>query len=152
MAKTTKKITLDGLSNKVDKLASAMQAGFKSINTRIGSMDTRIGSIDAKMNAGFKRLDSKINGMDAKMDSGFKRLDAKMESGFNRAEENREALARMISGGFDEVLGKIDKLDQGQENIQLRLDNTAPKFELREHEKRIKRLEDRAGIRHTIQH
>ncbi len=132
MQKNTKKITLDGLgatvsnlSDKVDKLTSAMESGFK------------------------------------RMDTGFKRVDAKMDAGFKKAEENRESLARMIADGFEHTATKEDitrlekgqaTLEQGQENIQLRVDSLAPYFEVKHLERRVKRLEDRAGIRNTIQH
>lgn len=116
MRKKAKKVTLNNLSDKVDKLAATVEVGFKQVNS-------------------------------------------KMDSGFAKAEENRESLARMISGGFKDVMGRIGKLDvgqakleQGQENIQLRLDSMAPQFEVKQLERRVKRLEDRAGIRHAIQH
>ena len=122
MSKQTKKITLDSLSAKVDKLASAMESGFK--------------------------------GLEGKMDKGFQAVRQEMATGFEKAEENRENLAVMISNGFDRTATKDDiaKLEQGQENIQLRLDSMAPNFEVRELTRRVKRLEDRAGIRHSIQH
>jgi hypothetical protein len=107
-------------------------------------------ALAATMEAGFKR-----------MDTGFKRVDDKMDAGFKKAEENRESLARMISNGFEhtatkEDIAKLEKgqatLEQGQENIQLRVDSLAPYFEVKHLERRVKRLEDRAGIRNTIQH
>lgn len=121
MSKQTKKVTLDGLgttvsnlSDKVDKLASAMEVGFK-------------------------------------------RLEGKMDKGFKDAKEDNESLARMVANGFEQtandfsgVKDSISRLEQGQENIQLRVDSLAPQFEVRGLERRVKRLEDRAGIRHTI--
>jgi len=109
MSKQTKKVTLNGLADKVDKLASAMETGFK-----------------------------------------------RMDKGFKDDKEDNESLARMTAKGFEDVMQKmatkddIDKLEQGEENIQLRVDSLAPQFEVRELTRRIKRLEDRAGIRHTI--
>ena len=111
-------------------------------------------SLAATMEAGFER-----------MDTGFKRVDDKMDAGFKKAEENRESLARMIANGFEDVttkmatkedIAKLEKgqatLEQGQENIQLRVESMAPYFEVKHLERRVKRLEDRAGIRNTIQH
>jgi len=118
------------------------------------SLSATIEHIDSKMGAGFNRLD-------AKMDAGFKRLDSKMDAGFNQAEENRESLARIIKGGFDDVLERLEtkadksdiiRLEQGQENILLRLDYLAPQFEVKELTRRVKRLEDKVGIRHTGGH
>jgi hypothetical protein len=121
MSKQNKKITLDGLSDKVDKLASVMEAGFK-------------------------------------------RVEGRMDKGFKDAKENNEFLARMTAKGFEDVAKSFEdvnarmatkddllKLEQGQENIQLRLDSMAPYFEVKQLEHRVKRLEERAGIHNTIQ-
>ena len=114
MSKNTKKVTLDGLAYKVDKLASTMEAGFK-----------------------------------------------RMDKGFKDAKEDNESLARMVANGFEhtatkEDIARLEKgqatLEQGQENLQLRVDSLAPYFEVKHLERRVKRLEDRAGIRNTIQH
>ena len=107
MSKQTKKITLDGLADKVDKLASAMESGFK-----------------------------------------------RMDKGFKDSKEDNESLARMVANGFEHTATKDDiaRLEQSQENLQLRVDSLAPYFEVKHLERRVKRLEDRAGIRNTIQH
>ena len=107
MSKQTKKITLNGLADKVDKLASTMEAGFK-----------------------------------------------RMDKGFKDAKEDNESLARMVANGFEHTATKEDiaRLEQGQENLQLRVDSLAPYFEVKHLERRVKRLEDRAGIRNTVQH
>ncbi len=65
-----------------------------------------------------------------------------------------EDLARLTQRGFEDV-GKnfqhverrLDNLEQGQEDIKLRLDNVAYRFELQELEKRVKKLEFKAGIK-----
>ena len=64
-----------------------------------------------------------------------------------------ENLAAMIKTGFDEVTNKLgthDKkfaeLEQGQEDIKLKLDRTASDFDVTDHEKRIKKLEKAVGI------
>lgn len=112
MRKKTKKVTLDNLSVKVDKLASALESGFK-----------------------------------------------RMDKGFKDAKEDNESLARMVANGFEhtakDILGLKDSmitLENGQEDIKLRVDSLAPHFEVKQLERRVKRLEDRAGIRPTIQH
>lgn len=84
-------------------------------------------------------------------------LATKVDSGFKRAEENRKELARMISSGFEntatktelaEVKTDVTELKTEVFNINLRLDNLAPKFEVRDLEKRVTRLETKTGIRH----
>jgi len=79
-----------------------------------------------------------------------------------------EDLARMIKKGFDhndkcfdEIEGRVgkvedrldrievrlDNLDQGQEEIKLRLDNVAYRFEVEDLKKRVKKLELKVGVR-----
>ena len=122
MSKQTKKVTLNGLADKVDKLAATMEAGFK------------------------------------RMDTGFKRVDNKMDAGFKKAEKNRESLARMIANGFEDVTAKMATKDDivilqnDVSDMKLRVDSLAPYFEVKHLERRVKRLEDRAGIRNAIQH
>lgn len=60
-------------------------------------------------------------------------------------------LAGMVAKGFEGVNSRIDKLDTrlgnveiGQEEIKLKLDNVAYRFELRELERRIELLEKKA--------
>lgn len=75
-------------------------------------------------------------------------------------------LAIMVKNGFDDVgtkLAEHDKqfvalkqsqskqfevLSQGQEDIKLRLDNVAYRFELVELQKRVETLEKKVGARH----
>ncbi len=69
-----------------------------------------------------------------------------------------EDLARMVQNGFDEMKGRVDKrfdkvesrldvLEQGQEDIKLKLDNVAYRFELEDLEKRVERLELKTGLK-----
>jgi len=62
-------------------------------------------------------------------------------------------LGRMVKKGFDYVDKRFDKvesrldiLEQGQEDIKLRLDNVAYRFELKDLEKRVKKLELKSGL------
>lgn len=91
-----------------------------------------------------------LESLAATMEAGFKRMD----KGFKDAKEDNESLARMVANGFEHTATKEDiaRLEQGQENIQFRVDSLAPYFEVKHLERRVKRLEDRAGIRQTIQH
>lgn len=63
-------------------------------------------------------------------------------------------LAKMVKGGFDdvgkefgEVKKRLDTLERGQEDIILKLDNVAYRFELVALQKRVEELEKRAGIK-----
>ena len=63
-------------------------------------------------------------------------------------------LAGMVRDGFDDV-GKrldginesLDTLEGGQEEIKLKLDNVAYRFELKELQNRVELLEKKAGIK-----
>ncbi len=68
-------------------------------------------------------------------------------------------LAAMVAGGFsdltngmnsrfDAVEKDVKELQNGQEQIKLRLDNVAYRFELVELQRRVVLLERRAGIKH----
>ncbi len=79
----------------------------------------------------------------------------------NTVAESIQELARMTAKGFENTATKKNATDLKADvgilqtdvsDIKLRLDNVAHKFEFKELEKRTKRLEDKAGIRHTIRH
>jgi outer membrane murein-binding lipoprotein Lpp len=134
MKKKIKKVTLDSLGNTVG-----------SLSVTVGSLSTTV-----------ENLSTKVDKLASAMENGFKRLDGKMDAGFKRAEENHDSLARMVKGGFDDVMERLEtkadksavaRLEQGQENMQLRLDYLAPQFEVKELTRRVKRLEDKVGIR-----
>ena len=95
------------------------------------------------MEAGFKR-----------MDTGFKRVDDKMDEDSRKPKKTAESLARMIADGFEHTATKDDivTLQNDVSDMKLRVDSLAPYFEVKHLERRVKRLEDRAGIRNTIQH
>lgn len=64
-----------------------------------------------------------------------------------------QSLAQIVKKGFDHVdekfteVGKeLQGLKQGQEDIKLRLDQVAYRFELQALEKRVKKLELKAGM------
>jgi|WetSurMetagenome_2_1015567.scaffolds.fasta_scaffold1057655_1 hypothetical protein len=72
-------------------------------------------------------------------------------------------LAAMVAEGFNDISGKmstksdiaelkadINRLDQGQEDIKLRLDNVAFRFEIRDLEKRVLELEKKAGVNRSL--
>ena len=67
-------------------------------------------------------------------------------------EISNQDLAETINNSFgdleDKINSRFDKLEQGQEDIKLRLDNVAYRFELVELQKRVERLEKKAHIRY----
>ena len=65
-----------------------------------------------------------------------------------------ENLAGMIKKGFDEntkqhrqIFNRLDNLEQGQEEIKLKLDQVAYRFEIEELNRRLKRVETKLGIK-----
>lgn len=72
-------------------------------------------------------------------------------------EKSTESLAVMINGGFNatqkiinenqkENIRRLNLLETGQEDIKLRLDNAAWRFEVVALQNRVKRLEKKVGI------
>jgi len=62
-------------------------------------------------------------------------------------------LAAMVAQGFnsidkrfDGVDGRLKSLEDGQEEIKIRLDNVPYKFEMKELEKRVSFIEKKTGI------
>ena len=71
----------------------------------------------------------------------------------NNSKTTIDDLAVMVKGGFDTMDGRFDKvenklevLEQGQEEIKLRLDNVAYRFELVELQRRVELVEKKVGI------
>ncbi|MBI4092528.1 MAG: hypothetical protein HY420_01250 [Candidatus Kerfeldbacteria bacterium] len=58
-----------------------------------------------------------------------------------------EELGRMIKGGFDQMTGEFGLVHREIDDIKLRLDQAAYRFELVELEHRVGALEDHTGIR-----
>lgn len=79
---------------------------------------------------------------------------------------NLEGLARMIKKGFDEnteqhtqIFKRFDKvetsltnLEQGQEEIKLKLDQVAYRFEVQELDRRLKIVEAKLGLQGAEEH
>ena len=55
-------------------------------------------------------------------------------------------LAFMVKKGFDQVDERFDTLERGQEEIKLKLDNVAYRFEMVELQKRVEVLEKKLNI------
>jgi len=81
-----------------------------------------------------------------------------MQAGFVKVHTDIESLARMTAKSFENTPTKDDFIDLKSDvqtlksdvsGIKLRLNNLAPKFEVKELEKRVVRLEQKAGIRHS---
>jgi len=62
------------------------------------------------------------------------------------AKVQTDDLAAIVAKGFDSLENRMDTLEQGQEDIKLKLDNVAYRFELVALQKRVEELEKRAGI------
>lgn len=50
---------------------------------------------------------------------------------------------------FDRVESRLDDLDKGQEEIKLKLDNVAYRFEVEDLDKRLRKVEVKLGLRKT---
>ncbi len=117
MKKQIQKVTLDGLGKTVNNISETVS-----------------------------NLSSKVDKLASAMDVGFKHLSGRMDKGFKKLEEDIESLARMTAERFENTPTKDDlkvfatkddiesvradlaRLEQGQENIQLRVDSLVPQF------------------------
>jgi len=71
-------------------------------------------------------------------------------TGFERVDERFESMENRIfgvEGGMQGISHRLQRLEDGQEQILLRLDNTAHRFEVVALEKRVSHLEKKAGAR-----
>jgi hypothetical protein len=75
-------------------------------------------------------------------------LASQMPGGFKQVNENHEFLVRMVSQEFDAVDVRLGALEYSQEEIRIRLDNAAYRFELVEVQNRVTVLEKKVGIKH----
>ena len=85
--------------------------------------------IDAKFEASDKRIDAKFEASD-------KRIDAKFEASDKQADSKIETLAEMVANGFHDMgerIGAMQQdiglLKQGQERIEMRLNNVVYRSE-----------------------
>ena len=90
-----------------------------------------------------KKLDSKIGELivrtDKKMDSKIDESAMMVNNGFNETQ-------KIINDNQKENIRRFNLLESGQEDIKLRLDNVAYRFEFIELQSRVKRLEKKVGI------
>jgi hypothetical protein len=69
-------------------------------------------------------------------------LASMVQQGFNEVSDKFEGLSSKVDKRFDEVDHRLSALERGQEDIKLRQDNMAYRFELDELKKRVDRLEE----------
>ncbi len=97
------------------------------------------------------------------MRDGFEKSNKRMDDGFEKAEKSTdkkiEDLAAMIKVGFDSADEKMEEvkkdikvireklvvLERGQEDIKLRQDNSAYRFELKAQEETLEKHDARIG-------
>ena len=75
-------------------------------------------------------------------------LAQRMEEGFKKADQNLNDLALMVARGFEEMATQEDiaRLELGQDDIKLRLDQMAPDFEVKNLKKRVNKIENHLGL------
>ena len=83
-----------------------------------------------------------------------------VKNGFSEVSKNNEDLAAMVQNGFyesekktgerfDRVEKRLDDLEHGQEEIKLKLDNVAYRFELVELQRRVEILEKKLSLKRS---
>lgn len=66
-----------------------------------------------------------------------------VKHGFDQVDERFD----QVNGKFSQVNGILSQLESGQEEIKLKLDNVAYRFELVELQKRVQLLEEKVGFK-----
>jgi hypothetical protein len=116
---TKKKATLDTIATSIDDLDKTVDT---KINVLAQAFDVFTETVDTKMNVLAKTIDLKIDGLAQAVTKGFADQAVRMDS----------------------METRILNLELGQENILLRLDNVAYKFEVVDLHRRVDILERRA--------
>jgi len=70
-----------------------------------------------------------------------------IKKGFDDNDKRFEKIDEKMDKRFDKVESRLDNLEQGQEEIKLRLDNVAYRFEVEDLKKRVKKIEFKLGLR-----
>ena len=70
-----------------------------------------------------------------------------IKKGFDHNDKRFEKMDEKMDKRFDKVESRLDNLEQGQEEIKLRLDNVAYRFEVEDLKKRVKKIEFKLGLR-----
>ncbi len=125
----------------LENLAESMGAEFGKVHEKFDKIDEKFGKIDEQ----FGKIDNRLSKGDAKFD--------KIDARFDRIEKVIEDLAIITAQGFERVETRLDKVEMdidglktGQEEIKLSLDGRAYHFEIVDLQKRVQRLETKAGF------
>ncbi len=106
----------------LEKLSQEMRDGFVAVGTKIKESEKRI-----------------VGGIDAKIDSKIDELAAITKKGFDNVDER-----------FNKLEGRFDRFEQTNsrehEEMNLRLNEVAYRFELLALQKRVEKLERMTGI------
>lgn len=122
------KITLENLAGKMDEGFKNMDEGFKRVDGKFDGVDGKFKEAEKHTD---KKIDEKIDGLALAVAKGFEGID-------KRFDENAKQHQRFLD--------KFENLGQGQEDIKLKLDNVAYRFEIVDLDKRLKKLEVKLGI------
>lgn len=125
-------VTLAAIERLLDqKLGEKLDGKFESIDLRFNAIDHRFELIDLRFNA---------------IDAHFERLEFSLKESFNAIEDRFDSMDRRFEAidlRFDGMDGRLGNLEDGQDQIRLRLDNVAYRFELNELSQRVTVLEQK---------
>ena len=107
---------------------------MKEKNITINDLATALNGLTKNVNT----LSTTTNGLTKKVNSLVSTVDDLARS----VKEGFDEVHRTMDARFDKVDNRLTTLENGQEDIKLRLDNVAHRFELVEVQKRLKILEE----------
>lgn len=96
------------------------------------------------MKRGFESVDKSTN---KKIDDLAMMTDKKIDELAMMTKRGFDEMGERMNKGFSEVNKRLGLLEEGQEEIKLRLDNVAYRFELVELQRRVEVLEKKMGLK-----
>lgn len=145
------KFTIDDLANNIDKLVKITSQGFIDQDKKVDQKIDKLAKITAQ---GFidqdKKTDQKIEKLTTIMTQGFINQDKKTEDKIDNLARlvvnGHEELKHEFNSKFSQMDNRMNRLEIGQDDIKLRLDNVAYRFELNELNKRVSVLEKKVSF------
>jgi|GEM_PF-3198475 len=141
----------------LEKLAAIMVDGFTQAKQE---REEGLTQVRKEMEIGFTQAKQEreegLTQVRKEMEIGFTQAKQEREEGFAQAKKDNEDLALMVKQGFDEVNSRLILLERSQretndrlelskheqEEIKLRLTNVAYRFEFKELEEKVMKMED----------
>jgi len=133
-------VSIQGVLGAISSFAADVDQRFAGQDNKFASIDQRFESVDKR----FENIDKRFDSMDNRIKENslnIKRLIVKTDDILSSlavfSQETEDRLSRLDV--------RMDYFDSGQEEIKLRLDDVAYRFELKELDARVTKLEQKTA-------